>query len=197
MSPPGSRQAERGRGLTGTGAARGSGSLPGSRARPGEGEGPQPRGTARDRALRLLSVRDRSRRELERRLHQIGFQPEEVAEALDRLQEAGLVDDERFAQAVVEHETSKRLSGRRAVMSRLMASGVDRTTAERSLEDSGADSTRADELAARRAARLAGLPPEVAQRRLVSFLVRRGHSPRVSAIAAARALHTQPSDPRD
>jgi regulatory protein len=178
--------------LTGFRATRGSGSLPGSRARPGEGEGRRgPRGTPRDRALRLLAVRDRSRRELERRLLQIGFEPEEVTDALDGLEGVGLIDDERFAQAVVEHETSNRLSGRRAVMSKLMASGVDRATAERSLEDAGADPARADELAVRRATRLARLAPEVAHRRLVAFLVRRGHSPRVSAIAAARALRLQ------
>ena len=135
-----------------------------------------------------MAVRDRSRRELERRLQQIGFETEEITEALDRLQEAGLVDDGRFAQAVVEHETSNRLSGRRAVMSKLIAGGVDRGTAEEALGEAGSGTERADELAARRATRLAGLPPEVARRRLFSFLVRRGHSPRVSAIAAARAL---------
>ena len=183
--------------MTGSREARGSGPLPGSRARPGEGEGPRrPRGTARDRALRLLSVRDRSRRELERRLLQIGFEAEEVTEALDRLQQAGLIDDERFARAMVEHETSNRLSGRRAVMSRLIASGVDRATAERSLEDAGGDAARADELAARRATRLAELPPEVAHRRLISFLIRRGHSTGISEMAAARALGIQWSDPR-
>jgi regulatory protein len=142
----------------------------------------------RDRALRLLAVRARSRRELERRLLRIGFDREEIGEALDALEEVGLVDDERFAQAVVEHETSSRLSGRRAVMSKLMASGVDRATAEEALQDAGEDPARAEELAMRRAPRLAFLPPEVAQRRLVDFLVRRGHSPSVAVRAAAEAL---------
>jgi regulatory protein len=149
---------------------------------------------ARDRALRLLAVRDRSRRELERRLRQVGFEKDEIAEALDGLEAAGLIDDERFAKAVVEHETANRLSGRRAVISKLMASGVDRARAEEALATAGPDATRADELAAKRAQRLAGLPTEVAHRRLASFLLRRGHSPRVAAIAASKALGFESSE---
>src|SRR5206468_10552152 len=118
VSQPGSRQAERGRGLTGSRRARGSRSLPGSRARPGEGEGhdePEakgPRGTTWDRALRLLAVRDRSRRELQRRLLMAGFDAEAVEETLERLESAGVIDDRRFAHAAGEHQTTVRLAGR-------------------------------------------------------------------------------------
>src|SRR5438552_5996519 len=90
----------------------------------------RPRGTSKDRALRLLGVRDRSRRELERRLTRAGFEPEEIAEALDALAAAGLIDDARFAGAVVEHARTGRVAGRRAVLSGLLAKGVDRDTAE-------------------------------------------------------------------
>ena len=55
-----------------------------------------------DRALRLLAVRPRSRRELETRLRSAGFDPERVAEELARLEEVGLLDDERFAQEFAE-----------------------------------------------------------------------------------------------
>src|SRR5437870_3520931 len=70
----------------------------------------RPRGTAKDRALRLLGVRDRSRRELERRLLQAGFDREDIDQALDTLTAAGLIDDERFAAAVVEHAMTARPS---------------------------------------------------------------------------------------
>ena len=52
-----------------------------------------------ERALGLLAVRARSRRELERRLLQAGFEAEEVADVLERLERVGLVDDEAFARA--------------------------------------------------------------------------------------------------
>src|SRR2546423_8251380 len=86
----------------------------------------RPRGTAKDRALRLLGVRDRSRRELEVRLLRAGFEPYDVDRALEDLAAAGLIDDERFAAAVVEHAMSNRMAGSRAVMSNLMSKGVER-----------------------------------------------------------------------
>ena len=155
-------------------------------------------GTARDRALNLLSFRDRSRRELEARLLRGGFDPDEVVEALDGLERAGLVDDERFARAVVEQEAGRRLSGRRAVASALAASGVDRDAARAALaelDDSDEERRRADELARARAARLVGLPPEAAFRRLASLLARRGYAPGICRDAARRALAVDQIDP--
>jgi len=187
--------------LTGSRRARGSRPLLGSRARPEEGKGLAageaveeggPRGTAWDRALRLLSVRDRSRREIERRLLMDRFEPAAVQETLERLESAGLIDDERFAVAVVEHQTKNRLAGRRAVMSALMAKGVDRQTAEDALGAAGDEDDRARELAERRAGRLKGLPSEVAIRRLTDFLIRRGHAPGAARDAAGKALGFDP-----
>ena len=156
----------------------------------------RPRGTAKDRALRLLGVRDRSRRELERRLLRTGFEREEIDEALDGLAAAGLIDDERFAAAVVEHSMTARPSGRRAVMTSLLTKGVDRGVVERALErlEEG-EEARADELAERQAARLRALDPAVAFRRLSSLLVRRGFSPGLAHAATRRALRV--SDPQD
>ena len=176
--------------------------LPGSRARPGEGEGSEaeaepkrPRGTARDRALTLLSFRDRSSSELERRLLRAGFDRQEVTEAIGGLTQAGLVDDERFARALVEHHSANRMAGRRAVRTALFTAGVDRATADRALEGMGEDADRAEALAERRAARMTGLPPHVAHRRLTDFLMRRGHAPAIAREAARRALGIDTPEP--
>ena len=149
----------------------------------------RPRGTAKDRALRLLGVRDRSRRELELRLLRAGFEHEDVRETLDDLTGAGLIDDERFADQVVEHAMSGRLAGRRAVMTGLMAKGVERGVAERALGRLAAtEEARAEALASRQAVRLRSLDPAVAFRRLTSLLVRRGFAPGLAFDVARRAL---------
>jgi regulatory protein len=141
------------------------------------------------RALRLLSVRSRSRRELEVRLLRAGFDPEEVAQELERLEAVGLVDDERFAREFAEHQLLARRAGQRAVASGLAAKGVDRRIVERALAEApGDDAERASELARSRAERLRGVPPEKAFGRLVSFLVRRGHEPETARRAARSAL---------
>jgi regulatory protein len=152
----------------------------------------RPRGTAKDRALRLLGVRDRSRRELELRLLRAGFEREEIDAALNDLTAVGLVDDERFAGAVVEQAISGRVSGKRAVISGLLAKGVDRGLAERAMERLGAtEEARADALAGRQAPRLRSLEPAVAFRRLSSLLIRRGFAPGLAFAAARRALGVQ------
>ena len=149
----------------------------------------RPRGTAKDRALRLLGVRDRSHRELERRLLRAGFEPEDVATALGDLTAVGLIDDDRFAAAVAEHARSGRIAGRRAVMSSLLASGVDREIADRASETlEEGEAERAQALADSRAARLRGVDPQKAFRRISGMLARRGFAPSIAFSAARRAL---------
>ena len=58
-------------------------------ARPARREPKNPK-SCHERALGLLAVRPRSRRELERRLLQAGFEPEEVQDTLGRLERVGL-----------------------------------------------------------------------------------------------------------
>ena len=77
-----------------------------------------------ERALGLLAVRQRSRRELERRLVQAGFEPDAVADELDRLEQVGLIDDEAFARAVVESRMGCRGESRRVVAGKLAQAGV-------------------------------------------------------------------------
>lgn len=145
-----------------------------------------------ERALRLLAVRQRSRRELETRLLAAGFERAEVGEELDRLESVGLIDDERFALEFAEHAATRRLSGRRAVVSSLGAKGVARDVIERALGEVGGDEeARAADLARTRASRLMGLPPEAAFRRLFSFLVRRGYDSALARRAANDALRLQ------
>jgi len=154
----------------------------------------RPRGTAKDRALRLLGVRDRSRRELELRLLRAGFEREDVDQALDDLSSIGLIDDQRFAEQVVEHAMTGRPAGRRAVMTGLMSKGVDRGVAERALGRLAVtEEARAEALASRQAVRLRSLDPAVAYRRLTSLLVRRGFAPGLAFDVARRTLG-QPED---
>ena len=148
-----------------------------------------------DRALRLLSVRARSRRELEGRLRRAGFEADDVHEELDRLQEVGLLDDEAFASAVANHHLTVRGSGRRVAERELFVKGIDRAVIERTLAEIGGDEAeRAALLARERAGRLAGLPVETAYARLVAFLGRRGYAADVAHPAARRALDLARTD---
>lgn len=145
-----------------------------------------------ERALGLLAVRMRSRRELERRLLQAGFEPDEVSGELLRLERVGLIDDTAFARAVVESRTGRRGESRRVVAGRLAQAGVAPATAIEALDDlAGDEQERADRVAAGKAVKLAGLEPQVAFQRLYGFLARRGYPSEVARGAARRALATE------
>ena len=121
-----------------------------------------------ERALGLLAVRPRSRRELERRLLGARFDAEEVEDVLGRLERVGLVDDAAFARQFAEHRFGSRKEGERAVVNGLRAAGV--------------------------APSLAGVDPAKAFGRLSSFLIRRGYGPETARAAARKALELSTVD---
>ncbi|MDQ4109274.1 MAG: RecX family transcriptional regulator [Actinomycetota bacterium] len=155
-------------------------------ARPREPKNPK---SCQERALGLLAVRPRSRRELERRLLAASFEPEEVRDVLTRLERVGLVDDEAFARQYAEHRFGSRKEGSRGVERGLRAAGIApalaATMAEETPDD---DEERAAELARSRASRLTGVAPQKAFARLSSLLMRRGYSPEIARSAARMAL---------
>jgi regulatory protein len=148
-----------------------------------------------ERALGLLAVRQRSHRELERRLVQAGFEPDAVADELERLEQVGLLDDEAFARAVVESRMGFRGESRRVVAGKLAQAGVASEIAMVALDQAPeAEEERARRLAEAKAPRLSGLEPQVAMQRLYGFLARRGYGPQVARDAARRALASETVD---
>jgi len=142
-----------------------------------------------ERALGLLAVRPRARRELERRLLAAGFAADEVADVLTRLERVGLIDDEAFARQLADHQFGSRRAGRRAVSSALLAKGIAPELAARVAGDPPDDEQdRAVDLARTRAGRLSGVDQHKAFGRLTSLLVRRGYAPDVARSAARMAL---------
>jgi regulatory protein len=135
-----------------------------------------------------LAVRWRSRAELDRRLRRAGFDPEEVGSAIEDLEQAGLVDDARFARELVADRAGRRLAGNRAVRYALLAKGVAGDVAAQALEAAGDETERALALARKRAGRFAPSEPDAAYRRLYGLLVRRGFGPSVAREACRQAL---------
>ncbi len=145
-----------------------------------------------ERALGLLAVRMRSRRELRDRLKRAGFGAEEVDDVLERLERVGLIDDDRFAEELAQHASGVKRSGNRAIASALYAKGVPRETIDRVVAQAGEDEeARAEALANSRVGRLRGLPPTTAYQRLTSLLLRRGYDPEVARRAAGLALEVE------
>jgi regulatory protein len=75
------------------------------------------------RALKLLAMREHSRKELERKLAQHETEPGQLQAALDELQAKGFIDEQRVVDSLV-HRRSPRLGAAR-IRQELQAKGVD------------------------------------------------------------------------
>ena len=158
---------------------------------PGRPDSPpgDPVALAREIALRQLTVRARTRVELSRTLARKNV-PEDAAEAvLDRLEEVGLIDDAVFARDWLA-AGGRRQKSRRVLVGELAQRGVDRELIDQAASELEAerDYEVASGFAARKAAGLAGLEPEVRYRRLAGALARRGFSASVVAQVTREAL---------
>lgn len=130
---------------------------------------------ATNQAIRLLSFRPRSRRELEDRLTRKGYEAPAVEQAISRLAEYGYIDDAEFAQYWIENRAQHRPRGKRMLASELRSKGVPQDVVDQALDDSELDEFGdALRLAEHRSRQLADLEPQVRRRRLISFLQRRG-----------------------
>jgi regulatory protein len=91
----------------------------------------------RQKALRLLAMRDHSRTELERKLAALGT-PEEIRATLDRMAELGLQSDRRFAEAWVRGKAPR--FGTARLKMELARRGVDADTVAAVLSSDEVDS---------------------------------------------------------
>ncbi len=139
--------------------------------------GPEP--TPAQRALGLLSRREHSARELERKLGARGVEPAEARATVDNMREAGWQDDTRFADLLVRSRASAG-HGPLRIRAELATHGLDREAVAAALvgfEDAGsADWAALARDLIRRRFDLALTGDRIAQRKAMEFLLRRGFS---------------------
>ncbi len=140
---------------------------------------------ARDRALTLLSARDRSCSRLEARLRDDGYPEGVAAAAVVRLADLGLLDDARLADSLARTFAETELRGRRGVERELARRGIPANVASdvatrycpAELEES-----RALDLAVRL------VRSSDDERRLATRLIRRGYAPDIARRAATSVI---------
>ena len=151
---------------------------------------------ARTVALRLIDAAPRSRRQLSDRLARRGVEPEISERLLDRFVEVGLLDDAAYARMLVSSRRASRGLAPRALALELRRAGIDDETAAAALDDLVAEQEESDEdvaarLVRRRQRSMRGLDDDVALRRLVGMLARKGYGPSFAARLAREILHEQ------
>ena len=128
------------------------------------------------RALRLLSQREHSRQELERKLKSFEETPGELAQALDFLQSKDFINEQRVVESVVNRRSRK--LGASRVRQELQAKGLpEEAIAEAVQAMRSTELERAREVWRKKF----GEPPsdQAARVKQVRFLVSRGFAPEV------------------
>lgn len=152
---------------------------------------------AYQQALNLLNYRARSEAEIRQKLK--GKTSEEVIQAtIDRLSQAGLLDDQRFAQEWVENRSEMHPRSRRALAFELRKRGVNPEAAQQALSQLD-EPALALQAAQQQARKYQGLDWPTFRQKMYAFLARRGFNYEHSAEAARQAwasLHAEdyPSD---
>lgn len=144
------------------------------------------RGGADALALGLLSRREYSRRELQRRLEARGIDSAESERVLDELAGKGWQDDARFAGAFARTRAAAGYGSLR-IRAELAQRGIDTADIERALASCACDfAANARELIARRCAGRS-LRDAALRRKMLQFLIRRGFT-NAEAYAALRGV---------
>jgi len=152
-------------------------------------------------AIKFLSYRPRSAREVELRLRKKGSSPDEIEAVINRLKKRGYVNDEDFARFWVGNRQSFKPRGPRLLKSELRQKGVSKDVVDTIMQEQaevqrealqqaaelavgglseeaapGTDLATALALARKKWRTYANLDPQTARRRLSGFLARRGYN---------------------
>lgn len=128
---------------------------------------------AQQRALNLISYRPRSEKEVRLRLKKAGVDEESIQTVVQKLVEAGLLDDKAFSSQWVESRVRAGLRGKRMIRWELKQKGVGEQEIASALEGVD-DSQTAIEAARRRWPRVVALEPRERKRKLMEYLARNG-----------------------
>jgi regulatory protein len=130
---------------------------------------------AYERALNFLSYRPRSEAEVRRNLRDKDMADEVIKTVIERLTQAGLLNDGEFARYWMENRFEFNPRGARALRHELREKGVSDSVITETLAEFD-DEAAARKIAESEARRLAHLEPADFRRRLRAYLARRGFS---------------------
>ena len=147
-------------------------------------------------SMSALTRKGMSSWEMADRLRSKDLDADTVATEVARLERVGLLDDLDLAQNLIRTLQDRKGLGRSGITAELRRRHVDPDAIEQALAELDGDdeTTRATEIAIKRAPQLRSLDSTTAKRRLSAFLMRKGYSG--AAISAAVAAALEPSGPR-
>lgn len=132
---------------------------------------------ARNTAYRYLTLRSRSRAEVEQKLHDRGYPAAVIGSVIEHLLRLGYLDDAQFARQWAASRVRSRGFGRRRIEQELKQKGIGQDIIHETVcglfeESSELDVARRE--ASKKLRTLSRFDPEARKRRLAGFLERKG-----------------------
>jgi regulatory protein len=145
------------------------------------------------KALRLINQREHSSAEIKQYLKRHEVMEPVIDDVVGRLERAGLVNDERFAQNWVENRSEFRPRSRRALAFELRSRGVSPDAIEMALEPTN-EEENAYRAALKQSSRYKHLAWPEYRQKMIAFLGRRGFSYGTCAPVAQRTWQEMQSE---
>lgn len=146
-------------------------------------------------SMRALGRKGLSRRELTDRLRENDLSPEVAEYEADRLERVGLIDDGELARVLIDRLVARKGLGRGALKAELQQRKLSAEAIEQAVAEHDAEADPAalvEQLVADRVRRMGSLDRATAERRLMSYLQRKGHGGALAQQAVRRALDGAP-----
>ena len=139
---------------------------------------------AKQYALKLLSYRGRSEKELKERLIKKGISESMVSSTVDYLRRLGYLDDVSLAEALKREAVSRKLLSKTGAKKYLLNRGIPRDIVQSVfLQEEESDRETAKKYVRKKIRMFENYPEETARRRLYNQLLRRGYSPEIICAA--------------
>ena len=132
--------------------------------------------TAYQKSIKFIGYRIRTSSEVERHLRKKGIEPQVISRVQERLEANGLLNDKSFAKNWIENRNEFRPRSHRLLASELRNKGVNSEIIQDVIESTTPEDELAYSAAKKRIRRYEHLEWQDFQRKLGSFLVRRGFS---------------------
>lgn len=133
---------------------------------------------AKNYALRLLSYRSRSRKEMFEKLRRKGFDSRQIKSAVESLENAGLIKDEALAKELFRNAAERKYLGRKGIEMFLSGRGIQREIIDETMlihtKEMEKDSAR--KIVEKKLKALKKYPGNIIRRRLWGMLEFRGFS---------------------
>ncbi|NIM99982.1 MAG: RecX family transcriptional regulator [candidate division Zixibacteria bacterium] len=132
---------------------------------------------AKEAALKFLSFRRRTEKEVRDKLKKRGFDNGTIRRTIENLKDYDLINDVEFATAWVNERLAHKPRGKKLLRQELWKKGIKREIIDQVTEELCKDEDKAaSELLEKIKRRYRHLEPQVARRRMLSLLLRRGFS---------------------